>query len=107
MSTKLQLSDHELEVLAHSLGINLYHAKRSKLKRDKKLPKEFYRNHFAASEGHSDYPALLSLSEKGYMQRSSTINTAYADSMFFYVTEAGQQAFREAFTQAVNPTVAI
>jgi hypothetical protein len=36
----------ELKILGSCLGINVYYAKKSPLQKDKKLPKEFYRNRF-------------------------------------------------------------
>lgn len=93
-------TDKELDVVGHSLGINVYHSKLSKKKKDKQLPKEFYRNRFCASEGHDDYPTLITLEENGLMERWD--KTAE----FFWVTDPGiekfKQEFKELFTTIVS-----
>jgi hypothetical protein len=91
------LTEKQLDVLGHTLGINVYHAKLSKKKRDKKLPKEFYRNYFCASEGHSDYNILCELENMKLMERW------YKDNyIFFHVLEEGIPIFRENFNKIIN-----
>jgi len=91
------MNDRELEIIGHSLGINVYGAKKSKLKKDKKLPKDFYRNHFQASEGHTDWEVLLSLVEKEFMTQSTAFGMPY-----FYVTEKGKMIFRDRLKTVVK-----
>jgi len=57
----MPITFEQAEILGHSLGVNLLHAKQSTKKRDKKLPKEFYRNRFCAGDGHNDLPTLQAL----------------------------------------------
>lgn len=92
------MTDKELGIAGHTLGINVYHAKRSKLKRDKKLPKEFYRNFFCGGEGHHDYPTLVSLEQKGYMERGESFDKQTV----FWVTDAGKDAFKVAFIETLT-----
>jgi hypothetical protein len=89
----------ETEILGHSLGVNILSAKRSIKKRDKKLPKEFYRNRFCAGDDHEDLPVLQSLEKMGYMARGQKINGGRA--IIWYVTDEGIKRFREYFESIV------
>jgi hypothetical protein len=46
-------NNKELELLSHCLGININHAIKSRFKKDKKLPKTFYRNYFCLQDVES------------------------------------------------------
>ncbi len=86
----------KLHTLGHSLGINIYHAKVSKLKRDKKLPKEFYRNYFVTSKNSTDYPIIEELINEGLMcQGQATINLGGSD--VYHVTDLGIESFKKQF----------
>lgn len=86
----------QADIIGHSLGINVYHAKTTTRKRDKKLPKEFYRNRFCTSDGHGDLPTIYSLESLGYMAQGSKINNG--QSTMWFVTDDGILHFREWFT---------
>ena len=94
------MTESQLLLIGHTLGINVLHAKLSKKKKDKKLPKEFFRNRFCAGENHDDMLVLLSLESAEYMSRGTKINQG-RDTLW-YVTEAGIKAFREQFNLSVN-----
>lgn len=96
----LSLSINEVEILGHSLGINIAHAHNSDKKRDKKLPNEFYRNRFCASEYHSDLPILESLERMGYMVRGEKINNG--NDTLWHVTESGIEKFRFSFASIIS-----
>lgn len=89
----------QAEILGHSLGVNLLHAKQSTKKRDKKLPKEFYRNRFCAGDGHEDLPTLQVLEKMAYMAQGSKINQGR--DTIWYVTDEGIKRFRECFESIV------
>jgi DNA-binding PadR family transcriptional regulator len=91
------ITPEELKIMGHSLGVNVYHAKVSKKKKDKKLPQEFYRNYFCASPGHSDYTTLQSLFKKGYMETW----TSFGNQQYFGVTDEGIKVFKEEFEKQV------
>ncbi len=90
----------QVEILGHSLGVNLFRAKESNKKKDKKLPKEFYRNRFCAGDGHDDLSTLQSLEKIGYMAQGQKINEG-RDTLWF-VTEEGERRFRESFEYFIN-----
>ncbi|MCU0436695.1 MAG: hypothetical protein MUC49_02200 [Raineya sp.] len=96
------VTEKELDIIAHSLGINIYHARKSKLKRDKKLPKanSFYRNYFAASKNpeNSDVKIILGLCEKGLMKlyKDDGVNNIY------YVTDEGKEVLKAEFDKILK-----
>lgn len=87
----------ELDVIGHSLGINVYHAKLSKKKKDKKLPKEFYRNYFCTNENSSDFSLLTSLVKVELMY-----SWKQYDNIYFGVSEEGVELFRDEFKKFMD-----
>lgn len=67
----------QIKLMAHMLG--------------GKNPIEWYRNYFAASLEHNDYPDLLELEEEGLIERSKPPQYWYAGSVIFRVTEEGRE----------------
>ena len=88
-----------IEIMGHSLGVNVCHARNSTKKRDKKLPKEFYRNRFCAGDGHEDLPVLKELERMTYMAQGRKINDG-RDTLWF-VTDEGIKRFKEGFETIV------
>ncbi len=88
-----EISEDEFNILGHCLGIHPRTAKYSPKKKDKKLPEEFYRNYFCASEGHKDLPLLLSLQNKFLIEGT----------WYFHVTELGEFKFRQEFKEDIKP----
>lgn len=97
----MKMESKQLEIIGHCLGINVYHARLSKKKKDKKLPKEFYRNYFCAdSERHSDYPIFAELYNLGYLEKW------HKDKMLFFgVTDKGIEVFKNEFTKQITQQV--
>lgn len=93
------MTEEQLTLIGHALGINVYGAIRSTNKKDKKLPKEFYRNRFCAGSKHSDIAKLYILKKMGYMDEGIKINEG-RDTMWF-VTKKGEQVFRECWATSV------
>lgn len=96
----MALGIEHLNVLGHTLGINVYHAMTSTKKKDKKLPKEYYRNRFCAGEQHDDNLILCELEGLGYMARGQRINQD--QDTLWYVTDVGKRRFELLFNQYVN-----
>ena len=71
------LTEKEIDILGHTLGINVYHAKISKKRQDKKLPKEFYRNYFCANTTHDEFTILNKLQKDGWMKSWEQFNNLY------------------------------
>ena len=83
----------EMDRISHSLGINMYKAVMSHSKKDKTLPKEFYRNRYqAASDEYLDQ-----LVENGFAETAMM-----SDLKFYRITEAGIKKFRSQFAETVN-----
>ena len=92
------MNEKQFEIIAHTLGINAYHAKLSTRKKDKILPDEFYRNYFCAgTEKHHEYDILLELEKLGYMERWKSFSNLY-----FGVTDEGIKAFRQQFKETIT-----
>lgn len=98
-----RLTYSEIEILGHALGVNIYHAKVSRRKLDKKLPSVFYRNYFCASDSHDDAPILEKLVSHGLMQKGEPLKRL-GGSRYWVVNSEGQQAFRLAFDALINKT---
>ena len=92
---KMTITFEQAEILSHSLGINLLHAKQSHKKSDKKLPKEFYRNYFCAGNEHDDLSTLKALEKMGYMAQGQKINQGLHT--LWYVTDDGIAQFSKYF----------
>lgn len=71
-----EINDECVRLLRHTLGLNRSH--------------EAYRNHFVASDGHSDMPNLLFLEQHGLMARAKTPGFLDPDTIVFVATEAGK-----------------
>lgn len=95
--------ERELHIAAHMVGINLYGAIKSTKKKDKKLPKEFYRNGFTSFEEGKDWKHLNSMVDKGLAEQLE--RTASETLVLFRLTEQGLQQFRKQFKQAVHEQV--
>jgi len=96
----MSISIKQVQILGHSLGIDLLNAHISAKKRDKKLPKEFYRNRFCAGDGHDDVATLQSLEKIGYMAQGIKINSG--KETLWYVTDEGKKRFRECFESIIS-----
>lgn len=93
-----KLTDKELEIIGHTLGLNIYHVRLSKKKKDKVLPSSYYRNNFCAgTEQHSDYEVLKSLEVRGFMQRWINI-----EQLYFFVSAPGIAAFESQFKKDIT-----
>ena len=83
------MTEKEFDIIGHSLGINVYHARNSNKKKDKKLPKEYYRNYYQAEEGHTNWNELLQMTKVGVMSRREQFGQPV-----FHVTDEGKERFR-------------
>lgn len=92
-SKSLPYTAKEMEKISHSLGIRLYESVMSHQLKDKKLPNEFYRNHFSAP----DNIIFEGLVEKGFARKRDVF-----DSNCYHITELGIEKFRLEFVQLVN-----
>ena len=59
---------NDLRTISHSLGIDLFKAVISSKLKDKKLPKEFYRNYYNASQKQAEIAGIDKLVEGGFMR---------------------------------------
>jgi hypothetical protein len=91
------ITDNQWDLISHSLGVNLYHAKMSNRKKDSILPDEFYRNYFASSDGSKDYKEFKELEELGIVN-----SWEKWDHIYFGITDLGKKQFRDYFHDEVT-----
>lgn len=93
----MEITDKHWDLVAHSLGIDIYNAKKGRGYKNRILPQTFYRNYFASSEGGSDYTMLKELEELGI-----TESWLQYEKTFFGVTEKGIDLFKSYFNSVVT-----
>lgn len=86
-------SPTEFHLISHALGINFYHSLMSENKKDKELPKEFYRNYYQ-SISHPDWERLV---EKKFAVKEERMNQLY-----YFVTDLGMRKFRREFKTLIT-----
>jgi hypothetical protein len=89
LSAALSFSD--MQLVSHSLGIDLFKSVMSFKLKDKKLPKTFYRNYYNASKRQAEIAGIYDLIKLGYMARGNP--------EYYYVTEKGIEQFRLQFSE--------
>jgi len=85
------LSSSDLQLVSHSLGVDLFKAVMSFKLKDKKLPRTFYRNYYNASKRQAEIAGIYDLIKLGYM--------ACGNPEYYYVTEKGIEQFRLQFSE--------
>lgn len=90
------MTEKEFDIIGHSLGINVYHSRMSKAKKDKKLPKKFYRTHYQAAKGHNIWENLLTLVESGLMEKREQFGMPV-----FHVTDKGISVFKNKWSSDI------
>jgi DNA-binding PadR family transcriptional regulator len=88
------LTVSQIDIIAHTLGVNFYHAKLSKRLEDKILPGEFYRNWYNYGTFTED---MIKLEDIGIIESYHR-----RDNEYFYVTEKGIKEFRRIFKEEVT-----
>jgi len=86
------LTKIQMDRIAHSLGIPFYNAMMSHRKKDKTLPKEFYRNYYQ-TENDS---ALNDLVEKGLAVKQEQRGLNY-----YFISDEGIELFRKEFSELI------
>lgn len=95
----LKLSENQLNIIGHSIGINLYHARLSYNPKDKVLPSEFYRNYYCVGTPQGFNDDMKYLESIGFIEKSMHHNQLY-----FHITTTGINYFKEMFTNEVTNT---
>ena len=90
----IAMNKNQIDIVAHSLGINYYNAKLSECKKDKELPIEFYRNRYNYGEFTND---MQELETAGIIQKYDKLGCT-----MFFVTELGITKFRDIFKAEVT-----
>lgn len=88
-----RLTDYQMLYVAHSLGIDLFKAVISLKKKDKVLPKEFYRNYFNTTKNGGNYADIMILVNLGVMKERIK--------NYYYITEEGINQFKSQYNDLV------
>jgi hypothetical protein len=83
----------ELSKISHSLGIDIFRASMSHKRKDKTLPKEFYRNYFQINSDD----VLDNLVLNNYAEKYSHLGLNC-----YHITDLGIDKFRKEFNDIVN-----
>lgn len=98
---KPKFTYRQANLIASALGINLYHAKVTKIEAEKQLPSKFYRNRFCSGVGLGDSPILNELCDLGYMEVYHTDG----NQIYYCVTDDGMIQFRSQFMSLITPNL--
>lgn len=88
------MNTEQINLISHTLGINVEYCERSIKEKDKLLPKVFYRNFFDYGIFTEDMQELESL---GLIEKYSRLNLE-----LFHVTDEGIEAFRTWFNENIT-----
>ena len=95
-----EFTENQIEIISHSLGVEIKSILKNKAKTKRVLPADFYRNRFVTTVGskHSDEDTLLELESLGLMKRGK-INRG--EMWCWYLTQEGIEEFRNHFNKLV------
>lgn len=102
-----KFTEDELSIISHTLGVNLELAIRSKKKKDKKLPKEFYRNYFCLCRVES-LERLHQTGEKDCLFFEKLLANEFAHkwerlgNVYYSISDKGIEKFKSEFNEIVN-----
>lgn len=95
--SEIKLTDSQLDIIAHSLGVRYYDAKLSNNPKNKILPDEFYRNYFSYGNSESFSSEMQELKEMGLIIQFSKFGNEC-----FRVTDKGISELRRLFKLEVT-----
>ncbi|MEY5049424.1 MAG: hypothetical protein RLZZ175_2783 [Bacteroidota bacterium] len=101
-----KFNEDELSIISHTLGVNLELAIRSKKKKDKKLPKEFYRNYFCMCRVES-LERLHQNGEKDYLFFEKLLANELAHkwerlgNVYYSISDKGIEKFKSEFNEII------
>jgi hypothetical protein len=88
------LTNEQIDLISHSLGINYHHCKNSKRAKDSCLPNEFYRKYYNYGVFSED---MIILESMGLIERFEHNRLGY-----FGVTKKGIDLFRQIFFENIT-----
>lgn len=91
-------NENQFDKVGHALGINLCHCKKSKFKKDKLLPEEFYRNYYCYGRPGDEEPEWMQGIED-FINKWEQFG-----SLYFQVNEKGIKLFRSQFKAEITDT---
>lgn len=92
-----KLNNEQVDIIGHSLGINVYHARLSNDPKDKYLPDEFYRNYYCVGSVDNFTNEMIDLLDLGFIEKTNRFGQLY-----FHITEKGIDEFRKIFQSEIS-----
>lgn len=83
------MNQKQMKLVSHALGIDLYKSVMSNKLKDKKLPKEFYRNYYNTEADSFKHKIVIQLCDLGIME--------FVKRGYYRVTEAGIKLFKDEY----------
>ena len=95
-----KFTEKQFDKIGHTLGVNTYHSRNSKSKKDKILPDKFYRNYYnygQVKDENKEPEWVTELSD--YIDKWTQSGLLY-----FQVSEKGIELFRKQFKEEITDT---
>ncbi len=96
-TTNITLSEKQIDIIGHSLGINVYNARLSDSPKYKFLPDEFYRNYYCVGSEANFTEEMVELEKIGFIERLINEKQVY-----FGITDEGINYFKNYFTEEIT-----
>ncbi len=93
----ITLSDKQLDIIGHSLGINVYHARLSSNPKDKFLPNEFYRNYYCVGSESIFTEEMKNLEQINFIEK-----WMHGKQLYFQITDEGINYFKNYFIEEIT-----
>ena len=94
---EIELTDSQLKIISHSLGIDIIRAKESDNEKYKFLPEEFYRNYYCVGKSLNMTDDMKLLEELGFIEK--WIN---GEQLYFEITKEGVDYFKDWFEKEIT-----
>ena len=94
---EIELTDSQLKIISHSLGIDIIRAKESDNEKYKFLPEEFYRNYYCVGKSLNMTDDMKILEELGFIEK--WIN---GEQLYFEITKEGVDYFKDWFEKEIT-----
>lgn len=91
------ISEKQIDIIGHSLGVNAYHARLSNKPKDKFLPDEFYRNYYCVGSSANFTDDMIDLEQRGFIDK-----WMHGKQLYFQITKEGINYFKNYFIEEIT-----
>lgn len=96
-SKVIKLTEKQIDIIGHSLGVNTYHARLSNKPKDKFLPNEFYRNYYCVGSEANFTEEMIELEKIGFIEK-----WIHGKQLYFQITKEGIEYFKDYFIEEIT-----